>query len=485
MDGTCFMSDFIQPWQYLERAFKVHPDRAAFANTKRTLSYTALTMFAKQMAGMLRARGVKPGDIVAINLPTLTFTTASFAVFHEAAVVMPFNRSALKAGVRPDWVMTNVPVKGVPPEIQILVNDKWINQMSRESATSVPNEYPSKDSVIRILFTSGTTGTPKAVAFTIESALERALTNKAVSLAGRGRLLSLFGPSGGPAGWYVWYASFVNQTTYIAVENAREAVAMLAKVKLPAVFGSPSHIRDIVAVLRETGTTLPKLELIEYSGGPLPLRVFDELDALTYATVGGTLGTSEIGSITHLMGRPREVGHVGEILDFVDVEVVDEQTGEPLPDGTTGLLRFRRDLMVTEYVGDPDTSSEVFRDGWFYPGDIGRKEGNELVIEGRSSERFNIGGIKIAPTAVDAAFLALDDIDDCAAFAVASESGVDEIHLAYVASGEVTDERFASVGTVATRGVPITAFHRVESIPRNEMGKPMRRDLAAQFGGAG
>jgi acyl-coenzyme A synthetase/AMP-(fatty) acid ligase len=460
----------------------LYPNRAGYASLTQKVSFTALANSAKQMAGMLRHRGVKPGDVVAIDLPVLTFTVASFAVFHEAGVVMTYNRSAATAGVHFDWLLTNSPTPGVPSDRQIVLDTNWLRQMQRESLTMLPNEYPSKDSVMRILYTSGTTGTPKAVAFTVESALERALSNQAVARAGRDLLVSLFRPTGGPAGWYQWYASFVHQTTYVFAENAIEAVQLFERHNVPAVFGSPTHIRDIASVLRARGITLPALRLIEYSGGPLPLRVFDELESLTTATVGGTLGTSEVGSITHLVGRPSSLGHVGTILDFVDVEVVDEETGERVEDGTTGILRFRRDIMATEYVGDGASSNTVFRDGWFYPGDIGRREGNELFIDGRSSERFNVGGIKIAPTALDSAFLAMDGIDDCAAFAISSSDDLDQIHVAYVADTDLSNEMLTELGDRATKGVGVTQFHRVDTIPRNEMGKPLRRELTERFG---
>ena len=73
--------------------------------------------------------------------------------------------------------------------------------------------------------------------------------------------------------------------------------------------------------------------------------------------------------------------------------------------------------VMAGYLNDPDATARFFREGWFYTGDTGSiTEERALAVAGRSSERINAGGVKVAPEIIESAVQSLKGVQDCAAF---------------------------------------------------------------------
>ncbi|MEY4312988.1 MAG: hypothetical protein RLZZ319_497, partial [Actinomycetota bacterium] len=451
-------TNILQPWDYLDRAAKVHPERAAIGDNKRAIKFAAIHQYSKQMASMLRARGVKPGDFVAVNLPVLTQAVATFAIFHEAAVYVPYIPQLIgHPSITIDWLITTSEIAGIPQHKQIIVKKDWLDVMQRESTTGEPNRYESLDSLCRIAFSSGTTGSRKAIPFS-----PRQLALRVLKMGGednqRPAMMTLMAPRLG-VGWNALIQAFVNQTTYLIPGTPMEAFDLLERFNIPQVMGSPYQIAQILTIMRETGRRLPHLHTIQSGGSEIPDDMYSEIEELTNATVLGVLACTEMGWISAWRGRPRERGYVGEIVSDVQVQVVDPETHAPLPEGEVGLLRSRRETMATEYLGNPEATAVAFRDGWFYSGDMARLDGKSIILDGRSSERINVGGVKIDPGRIDDLYKTFPGIDDCAAFSVPGAMGIHEVHLAYVSERDIPDSELAAAFTKELQTVTPSVFH--------------------------
>ena len=120
-------------------------------------------------------------------------------------------------------------------------------------------------------------------------------------------------------------------------------------------------------------------------------------------------------------------GAVGFVLPGINVQIVDEG-GVPLPRGKEGIIRINSEYGAREYLDDPEESARVFRDGWFYPGDLGYlTEQNMLVISGRTKTVINIGGEKVTPERVEEVLSAHPSVQQVAVLAVHNERGVDDV----------------------------------------------------------
>jgi acyl-CoA synthetase (AMP-forming)/AMP-acid ligase II len=161
--------------------------------------------------------------------------------------------------------------------------------------------------------------------------------------------------------------------------------------------------------------------------------------------------------------------------------VVDEQ-GAPRPPDEIGQVRIRSGVMVNGYVGDPIATARHFRDGWFYPGDMGSfTRDGVLRYHGRKDDMMVLNGINIFPAEIERTLEEHPAVKHAAAFplespvygdipvAVVELNGtmrVDESSLAAYAREQL--------GARAPRKVVI-----VDALPRNAAGKVVKRDLAA------
>ena len=171
-------------------------------------------------------------------------------------------------------------------------------------------------------------------------------------------------------------------------------------------------------------------------------------------------------------------GAAGYVMPGMNVQVVDEN-GTPLPPGKDGIIRIKGETMVTEYLGDPEESARVFRDGWFHPGDIGYLTAEHmLVISGRAKTVINIGGDKMNPEKVEEVLSAHPSVRQVAVLAVPGDGGLDEVCALVVPRSALIAQALQAFcrDRLPAKFVP-ARFIAVSDLPRNEMGKIERLKL--------
>jgi long-chain acyl-CoA synthetase len=172
---------------------------------------------------------------------------------------------------------------------------------------------------------------------------------------------------------------------------------------------------------------------------------------------------------------------VGLPYDGVELEIVDER-GQALPAGEVGLVRVRGSGFARAYIDDPEASAKSFRDGWYYPGDLGvlAPEG-ALFLKGRADDLINFDGLKIFPSDIEAALLEHEAVAEAAAFPVMVDGYRQVPAAAIILRGAATADELiafcdARIGPRAPRLVRI-----LDGFPRNAIGKVLKRELARRF----
>lgn len=189
--------------------------------------------------------------------------------------------------------------------------------------------------------------------------------------------------------------------------------------------------------------------------------------------------TSDFGPIAtagpqHHHGEPNCVGvvHPGIQLQIVN------DSGAILPAGERGHIRVKGKGMATGYLDDDEATARAFRDGWFYPGDVGRiGEGGLAYFEGRSDDMMNFASINVFPGEIERVVENFPGVAECAAFAVSSNRFGDIPVVAVVRSGAF-DER--EIIALARQHLGLRAPRKVllvDTIPRNSAGKVDRAAL--------
>jgi acyl-CoA synthetase (AMP-forming)/AMP-acid ligase II len=164
-----------------------------------------------------------------------------------------------------------------------------------------------------------------------------------------------------------------------------------------------------------------------------------------------------------------------------EVQVVDEAE-RPLPRGQVGRIRIRTIDGATGYFGDEEAWRASFRNGFFYPGDLGFFQADgRLVLQGRMTDIVNIQGNKIAPEPVERALQARLGVEAGSLISLAKAGSDEELHVAIQSSRSIDRAELAAAWNSAIRNCPQPQFHIVAALPRNEAGKIQRSVLREQI----
>ena len=190
-------------------------------------------------------------------------------------------------------------------------------------------------------------------------------------------------------------------------------------------------------------------------------------------------GTTEAGSISHVHAAAVEgmENAAGRVLPWAELQAVDE-AGAPVPPGQQGLLRVRSNEMAAGYVTETVSNLEPLGKDWFYPGDLGAiGEDGMVIVSGRSTELINRGGSIIAPDLVEQVLSASPMVADCAAFGAMTGSGFEEIWAAIVPGDGYDPQKLLHFCRERLADKTPDKLLTVTEIPRNDMGKVMRRSV--------
>jgi acyl-coenzyme A synthetase/AMP-(fatty) acid ligase len=195
-------------------------------------------------------------------------------------------------------------------------------------------------------------------------------------------------------------------------------------------------------------------------------------------------GSTEVGVVATAPAgiTIKEQSAVGYVVSGAQLEIVDE-SGKELGFGKEGIIRVKTPGAPNRYLNDDKASTEVFRDGWFYPGDIGSLSSDRLLyVSGRVSERINAGGVKVAPSVIEDVISMRPEVSDVGAFEYTNPEGISEIAVAIVPHESIHRENFnrAELREYFRKRLREKTPRRwmiVREIPRNEQGKIDRAQL--------
>src|SRR3954471_19130603 len=153
----------MNPFLYLQRNAGRNPRGVFSRSASQTVTNAEAVVSAGKLAFELRRLGVKPGQIVALDLPDQLRLLSAEAIYHEAAIstVVPPGH-VVEGGMRIDWMFTSRTSLPQPGAQTVQVDAKFLAQVDQNPFGNKPRDEPIE--VLRIAFSSGTTGKPKAIA---------------------------------------------------------------------------------------------------------------------------------------------------------------------------------------------------------------------------------------------------------------------------------------------------------------------------------
>ncbi len=494
------------------------PENVALIFGGQEIRYRELWEQTRRYAGVLRDLGVEPGDRVALMIPNVPdFPRVYYAALALGAVVVPIH-ALLKAeeiefvlsDSGPKLLVCAAPLLGEGakgaalagvPTLSVLVPDELVEQLpfprleelaavAEPVETSVPRD---PFDTATILYTSGTTGTPKGAEGCHFSLVEQVnvLLAEALDLEPTDRILGClplfhtFGQTcvmnmGFRAGAAVVLVPKFDGATALELLNAHGCTIM-------------TGVPTMYIALLEAAKTNPERPPLRYGmsgGAAIPVAVIERMKEVYGIDVHegyGLTETSPVASFNH-RGRPTRVGTVGTPIWGVDVEIADPEADDRivlLPRGELGEIVIRGHNLMKGYLNRPEANAEAVVDGWFRTGDLGTKsEDDYITIVDRKKDMILRNGYNVYPREVEEVLAKHPAVAMSAVFGVSDETHGQEIFAAVTLMPE-TETSGEELITFVQEHVAAYKFPRrieiVEALPLGPSGKVLKRVLVARY----
>jgi acyl-coenzyme A synthetase/AMP-(fatty) acid ligase len=210
-------------------------------------------------------------------------------------------------------------------------------------------------------------------------------------------------------GSYLFAVACVRAGGTVISEKRLSVMQAISAHAITHVMLLPIHLRALLDGLPECFEKPTEL-LVLSLGAPLSEALRAKAMARLASRVCDLFGIQEAGNIAWIVSGGR--GGVATLWPDVQAQIVDA-AGVPLSSGQPGRLGVRTPHMSEHYLDDPDATARMFRDGWFYPGDVAiLRDGRRLEIIGRGDDLLNVGGTKVPPAELEELVLRTIDAKD-------------------------------------------------------------------------
>jgi long-chain acyl-CoA synthetase len=449
----------------LLEAVQKYPRRAACWSQRGSLSFQQMLAEVEALAGWLQAHQVGPGDRVLLLLPNWPhFVIACLALWWRGAVAVltspllpPQSLIEQMRKAQPRVVITCNRLDPVLAQSlrhlgveQILLTSgkeylrsqvgwlfakvkggrtlpggvaRWRSALRQCPAQSLPLEVGG-ESPAAILFSGGTTGSPKGVVLS-----HRAVWSNVLQLEGwdqglrpgRERILAALPltHSYGLTGVMAWGLR-QGATLILSSSLAPDHLAELASKLRPSLFpGTPALYGALLNLPNLRSYRFDSIRLCACGSAPLPREIREGFERVTKAQVVEGYGLTEAGPVTHVSPYAREQrksGSVGQPLAGTEARIVDLVSRETLPPGQVGELVLRGPQLMTGYWGE--SSDGVLCDGWLYTGDLGRMDEQGFAyLLGRLVDCCELDGELIYPRRIEEAIYLHPAVQEAAVLA--------------------------------------------------------------------
>ncbi|MFJ3767012.1 long-chain fatty acid--CoA ligase [Streptomyces sp. NPDC090082] len=488
----------------LARSAAERPGRTALRCGPDALTYRALDELADRAAALLHARGIVPGDRVALSLPNGTlFAVLYYGVLRAGAIVVPLN-PLLRAGevrhcladaeaallVAPlgdgGEAVEGARLAGTPH----LAVGPDVFAGPRAGHARVPEASRSPLDTAVVLYTSGTTGSPKGAELTHRNI--RRNVDEGVRVLGLGPSDVVFGGlplfhSFGQVMGLNCAVSVGACLTLMARFDPGDALALVARDRVTVFLGVPTMYGLLLRHPDRARHDVSSLRVGLCGGSPLPAAVLTGFESGFGCAVLEGYGLSESSPLAcvNRIDRPRSPGTIGIPVEGVEMRVVDRD-GKEVPDGEVGELLIRGHNVMKGYWRRPEATAEAVRDGWLHTGDLGTRDASgDFRVVDRVKDVVIRGGFNVYPREVEDVLHLHPDVAEAAVLGVPHPVHGQEVAAAVVPrpGREVSPAELRA--HVRERLAPYKYPRRIwltDALPKGPTGKVLKRAIVPPDG---
>jgi len=477
-------------------------ERIALKLDDAELNYAFLAEGSARVAGMLHEKGFKVGDRVGIMLPNVPhFAVIYYGVLRAGGVVVPMNpllkgrevafylrdpgakilfawhgfEEAARAGAQEEGAEL-VLVK--PGEFEQLV-------IAAEPRHEVVDRAPDDTAVI--LYTSGTTGTPKGAELTHSNLLENVRVSRGLFETHEDDImlgaLPLFHSFGQTCALNCTMASG-GTLSLIARFDPAKALGIIQRDKVTVFEGVPTMFAAMLNVPNRDEFDVSTLRVCASGGAAMPVEVmrgFEEAFGCKVLEGYGLSETSPVASFNH-PHKERKPGSIGTPIDGVEMRVVGDD-GQEVEQGEVGEIAIRGHNVMKGYWKRDDATAEAIRDGWFHTGDMAKvdEEGYFFIVD-RKKDMIIRGGYNVYPREIEEVLYEHPAVREAAVIGVPHDELGEEVGAA-VALKEGESATAEELRDFVKENVAAYKYPRhvwfVDELPKGPTGKILKREIQA------
>jgi long-chain acyl-CoA synthetase len=477
-------------------------DRIAVVDKGQAVSYGALQQRVDSLAAQLLRMGVRVGDAVGLMLPnSVEFVVAYRGIAAVGAIVVPLNEhyqqnellyfldvcdlSALITCQQFAALCRRVLSTYQRPCMLLLMEEQERGQPADKAALEQIADKINVDGPLMYQFSSGSTGRPKQIARTHRNLLFE-LGNLAMTLGvtSKDRFIGVapFSHVNGLVRSMMTSQS-VGATLYPVPKFERRAVASLIEQQAITVFIAVPFMFSTLAQGRFGRTPdFSSLRLAVSSSAPMPVkhnRLFWQRFGMH---VRQLYGSTETGTVSVNLSEDIEnsLSSVGPPIHGVKVQVFTEDR-EVVRTDEMGEFAVRSVSVVEGYKGLPELNQEVFHNGYFFTGDLGRRDGRGLLyLIGRKKWFINKAGFKIDPRELEELLESHPKVQEVVVLGIPTPYGDEKVKAVIVPKAMCTAEEIVEFcqGQIADFKIPSLVEFR-DQLPKSPTGK-IRRGMLLQ-----
>jgi len=511
------MNTHINIGQFISKRAYLHPHKLAVKDVLagRHFSYAELNTRVNRICAALSSLGLARGDRVALLLFNgHEFLEVFFAIAKTGLVAVPINCRLVPGEI--SYILKDCEAKTIifdsefsatieaiqkrGPQGSVIEN--WLEvrgcevdfageyeQLSSLQATEEPPLTAGGDDNLFIMYTSGTTGLPKGAVHTHHSVLWSVL-NYSVTTGMHfddNHLVSL--PLFHIAALVSMITALYNGNTLVVLRSfdPKKSWSLLTDEKISTSFAVPTMLDFMLQVSNFANADWSSLRWFISGGAPLSVGTI-----MAYKNIGidvtQAFGMTEAGGAVCMLGSDdgmRKAGSVGKAYFFTEIRIVDPD-GKDLPAGDEGEIIVRSPTIMKEYWNNPVATANAIRDGWYHTGDVGVQDQEGFIsIRDRLTDMIISGGENVYPAEVESVLKQHPGIIDAAvigqnskkwgespfAVIVPNHAGLSELDVLSFCAGKLARYKLP-------KGVVL-----VDELPRNHMGKVLKRVLRERFPG--
>jgi feruloyl-CoA synthase len=488
-----------------------HPDREALVYEDQRLAYSELRHRALKAARVLADNGVGTGDVVAImtfNVPGFVF--AAFGAWYLGATVVPVNHKFQAPEVRYTIEHSGAKLGIVSAELSDVARTGGPGIAWLETESDAPGSFDAQldvaeeaapgdftdEQVAQILYTSGTTSSPKGCVHTHRNIAQVAtLINLNMGYDSDDRYLICMP---------IWHSAPLNIGIMPTVQTGGtivlqrsyhpvDSMTIIAEERITTFFGPTVAYVAPIMTAKKLGIDFSDYDFSSvrrwnYGGAPID-RGTAAMLIDTYGTdqFYNLFGMSEMGPTGCLL-RPedqlRKAGSIGKTAMIGNAMRVVKADGEEAGPGETGEIWFAGDTRMREYLGNPTATEAAFEGEWYKTGDLARlDEDGYLFIVDRSKDVIIVGGENVFSLEVEEAITAHERVADVAVVAKPDPQWGEQV-VAFITTTdgepfEVDELRDFLSDRLARYKLPREVVV-TEELPRNPSGKLLKHKLRSR-----